>query len=253
MKKFISICSQLIFLPVFFFTFYSCTSDETNVTTFDEKSQIILSEVDDENYSNQRESINTLNLPEVELIENIEINSTEGLELRRNIESIKTFDVDYNFIEKIQMTGINSYVYTIPFINRSEELIVFLNNQMISFVIGSEIALSNGNRQFVMKNFNNETFYQLEQNHNGLLGNFHITDSEHGFFPLTENINNINTSRTFGNVSCIHRTNFSECMQCAWEQCSSSWVCGAALALKPVPILAAAATLCAASAVLSIH
>lgn len=185
-------------------------------------------------------------------IESIGRNTNIAIELISDIESIKFFNVNYNNIERIKLSGIDSEVFTIPFTTGRDELVVFRNNNMISFVIGNEEQLSNGNRRFTLKNHKNEIFHQIDQNLDDKFGNFVIINNEHGFFQLTENLNTVNTTSS-RNQNCIHLVNFNACMQCAWNQCSSSWVCGAALAIKPVPIIAAATTLCAASAVLSIH
>jgi hypothetical protein len=230
--------------------FLACSNGDSSLTVSSKDNEITTTFIKDPN-EQKRESEIPPYLPEVESIELIGVNTSLGIQLKNDIESIKFFDVNYNNIERVKLSGIDSEVFTIPFVNGRDELVVFRNNDMISFVIGNEEELSNGNTKFTMKNYKNEIFYNLEQDRNDKFGNFEINDKEHGFFQLTENTNIINTSSSRQN--CIHLVNFNACMQCAWDECSSSWVCGAALALKPVAIIAAAATFCAASAILSIH
>jgi hypothetical protein len=189
-------------------------------------------------------------LPQIESIVQINVNSAVAIDLKEKIESIKIFDVNYSDIEQIYFRDQSIEVFSIPFNTANEDLVVSISNDMISFVIAKEELLVNGNKRFIIKNHKNEILYQLEQNADDKLGNFVFNDYEHGFFKLTTTIYN---PVIVTEASCLYQTKFSACMQCFWKECTSDWVCGTALALQPVKVLAFAAGMCGLNTVLSIQ
>jgi hypothetical protein len=95
-----------------------------------------------------------------------------------------------------------------------------------------------------VNNYKNQPLMSLEQNVEGKIGNRKLFKNDNSsfesksLFPLVEN------NYLAKESGCAGLNSFSGCMQCMWDECSSSWVCGAVLALEPGPTIAFAAALC---------
>ncbi len=147
------------------------------------------------------------------------------------------------------MSNTDKFIYSIPFLHNSSNLIMATDNDKVSIVIASVDRINNGNDKFIIKNRINENVFTVEQNSKNKFGNTVHYDNKHGYvktdfsFPYS----NVDFQKiNFEKSSCLlqHPDSFSDCMQCAWDECSSSWVCGAILAIKPVEVIATAAAVC---------
>jgi hypothetical protein len=156
----------------------------------------------------------------------------------------ESYNLDYSKIKRITFSSVKYYTYSIPFKESEDELVIITNNNSISFVISQQITLTNGNKKFLVNNYKNQPLMSLEQNVEGKIGNRKLFKNDNSsfesksLFPLVEN------NYLAKESGCAGLNSFSGCMQCMWDECSSSWVCGAVLALEPGPTIAFAAALC---------
>ena len=75
-----------------------------------------------------------------------------------------------------------------------------------------------------------------------MMGNQLISDNDNGHFLFDFSTYQSNTAKK---GSCLQTTTgFSACMQCAFDECTSNWICTAVFAVKPIEVIAFSAALC---------
>jgi|MDTG01.2.fsa_nt_gb hypothetical protein len=233
-------------LPIFILSLviYSCNqNDDIDKTLNSEDNSIITI------FERTSETLIPLNngvFPDVDKVEKVGKKTKLGEKLIKEINSLKDYDLDYSNIKRITFSSVDKYTYSIPFNSNNNELIVLTDNNSISVVISKELSLDNGNKKFIINNYKNEPMMSLEQNSENKIGNREL-------YKSTNNITSFRTTSEFPKIKndylakesdCLGGRSFSDCMQCAWDECSSSWVCGATLAFYPGPTIGFAAALC---------
>lgn len=184
---------------------------------------------------------------DIDKIELIGMNTELSKKLVNEINKIQEYDLDFSKIKRITFSSANYFTYTIPFNHNNSELIIVTSSNSLSIVISKQITLANGIKRFIIFNHKNKPLLKLDQNIKGMIGNrvFFQNDLDSfltsSSFPIINN-NNINSNTV--NSDCAGSGSFSDCMQCMWDECSSSWVCGAILALQPGPTIAFSVALC---------
>ena len=231
-------------IPVFIITFivYSCNEDsdlDGNSITDDKITTI---------FERTSESLVTSNngiFPDVNKIELIGKNTELGKNLITEINQVKQYDLNLSKIKRITFSSAKYYAYSIPINLDERELVIVNNNNSISIVISKQISLVNGNKKFIISNFKNEPIMSLEQNTENMFGNRILFKNSTTSFEVSSSLPVIENPYQTLDSGCPGLNSFSACMQCMWDECSSSWVCGAILALEPGPTIAFAAGLCA--------
>ena len=208
-------------------------------------------------------STSSTNLPFFNPVSNVEaIQTDENIEFSQIMNEINTigdYDLNLQSVEKIKLTDVVYDVYSIPFNdNPTKRLVALVSDYYISVVLASNETLANGHEQYVVQNSDHTNLLIIEQNNDNLFGNIEIFDAPTGFYHRSQLIGGGDSPSdpSDGYVvegSCLDHSNFNRCMQCAWDQCSSSWVCGAVLAIKPLEIIAASVALCGANTILRVH
>lgn len=234
------------FLPVLFFAIClllsSCTSEqEESLTTFEKSNSELI--YDRTNESNP--SSNLPLLPDISTVRTIDKNSNIGLHLINFVNLVGNYDIDSSNIELVNMTtnsGVN--LYSIPFNGfENKRLLVQQEDDRAKILIATSENLPNNNKLYRIDNYLNELLFQVEHNEQNQLGNHIISNNNNGFFlydfQSETQANFVNKTDT-----CLGHNNFNDCMQCAWEECSSSWICGAVLAVRPIEAIGFAVGLC---------
>jgi hypothetical protein len=189
--------------------------------------------------------------PDVMKVEEIGKNTDIGKNLILEINSIKNYDLDFSKIERITFSSAKYYSYSIPFKSGKSILNVVTNNSSISIVISKQITLENGNKKFIVNNYENQPLMSLEQNTENKIGNrtqfknvgkSFVTKS---IFPLVEN------NYLAKGSGCAGLRSFSGCMQCMFDECLATWQCTALMAIYPVQTIGFAAGVCALDTVVN--
>lgn len=235
-----------ILLLLFVLINIKCTKEELDQTENNEDYKITT--IYEKNNLDNGKRNNDL-FPEVLKIESV----GKKTDIATNLLSVLVEDeielLDLSKIERLTMSSTDRFIYSIPFLNDNTKLIMATDNNKVSIVIANQERINNGNDKFIIKNRVYENVFTVEQNSDNKFGNTVHYDNEHGYvitdfsFPYSNvDFQKVNLEKS----SCLleHPDSFSDCMQCGWEECSSSWVCGAILAIRPVEVLATAAAVC---------
>lgn len=221
----------------------ACSNDKEN-GDFDLGSEAIKL-IYDRSWDKEPETNSPL-LPDINTIEDVGENSEIGKNIIKLVDSFNVFNVDYTKIERITMVNENStLLYSIPILNElNSYLILAVQNNRLNLTLARLKELDNGNSQYSIFNQDDKLVFQIEKDKNNMLGNLIISENSNGYFY--SGIDNFDSNSSFEKKeSCLLTTNtFSDCMQCAWDECTSSWVCGAVLAIKPIQVIAFSAAIC---------
>ena len=233
-----------LIIPVFIITLvvYSCNeNDDIDVNSITDDNRI--STIFERNSETSIPSNNGI-FADIDKIELVGKNTQLSKKLIKEIDNVKEYDLDFSQIKRITFSSAKYYTYSIPFNSNDSELIIVTSSNSLSIVISKQITLANGNKKFIVNNFKNEPLMSLEQNTESMIGNRVLFKNSGTSFEASSTLPVIeNTYLTRG--SCAGLRSFSGCMQCMWNECSSSWVCGAVLALNPGPTIAFSVGLCA--------
>lgn len=232
-----------IFVFLITLSIFACSNDKEN-DDFDLGSEAIKLTYD-RSWDKEPETNGPL-LPNINTIEDVGENSEIGKNIIKLVDSFNVFNVDYTKIERITMVNENStLLYSIPILNElNSYLILAVQNNRLNLTLARLKELDNGNSQYSIFNQDDKLVFQIEKDKNSMLGNLIITENSNGYFY--SGFDNFDSNSSFEKKeSCLLTTNtFNSCMQCAWDECTSSWVCGAVLALKPLQVIAFSAAIC---------
>lgn len=182
--------------------------------------------------------------PEVEEVNIVDYESLEYDEIASFVSAVGNYNVDFTQMELVEFEGYQDHnSYSIPFIdNEDKTLLVIQNMDEGKIMIGRKSILPNENTLYKVSNYQDEPLYQIEINQEEKMGNQLIFDNDNGHFLFDFTFNQSELAKK---GTCLETTTeFGACMQCAWDECSSSWICGAVLAVKPVEVILFSAALC---------
>lgn len=238
--KTISLLLILIFINI------KCSENELNT---DEKSNdyqiITIFEKEGEVNLNQNSDL----FPEVLKIEKIGNKTEIASNLLSTLNDVELASLDLSEIERLTLSNKSQFIYSIPFQKNNSKMIIATDGRKFSIVIAKEESNLKSNKKYIVKNRNEENLFTVEQNSDNNFGNYKQFKNENGYYKANytfpySNVKFQNTNFQKSNCLLENPDSFSDCMQCGWEECSSSWVCGAILAIRPVEVIATAAALC---------
>ncbi len=238
MKKFFKFVTMVLFGICLVFN--SCS--EENVTLKPNEESIFKSKFSQEDYS----------IPTVNEVESLAEDSVEVMKLKTFLTFVGDYDLDLTNVELIKTVEYESVkMFSIPFMESStRKLIVTEESNYLKVLIADNVQLKNGNNVYSVFNYDNELLFRLEQNQENMFGNIEINEFDNGYFIF--DFNNSGGGNLTTKASCLRFNSFNNCMNCAWKQCSSNWVCGAVLAVKPVEALTFAVAMCGLNTIVNL-
>ena len=131
--------------------------------------------------------------------------------------TIRRYTVDMSAVQIIEIPLLTTKI--------GESALIYTTEDTCLFVVGSIEQLINGNKRFEYRNIDgNVSYYSFELNSQEKVGNFGSVNE----VPFRTIFGEGEPTPIIGDSTCQQKNpaNFGNCMQCAYSECYSSWLCG---------------------------